>query len=177
MLINNPIKSLETFYGHSLLWISETHQCFFRHEPFILNVYKLCKFLIQAVQLCLLQFSCTHNALLILTLKYAETHSLLQDTHFRWWICRCPPSHPVHSYTDAPDISLFKCLEWAFTHSTCCILSHLIRPKHNLTQFHATSMQRFSPFCLLLCFFTFVLFYLSSFYTNWSELGWKKRVC
>lgn len=35
VLINNPIKSLETFYGHSLLWISETHRCFFRHEPFI----------------------------------------------------------------------------------------------------------------------------------------------
>lgn len=46
-----------------------------------LNVYKLCKFLIQAVQLSLLSFSCTPNTLLILILKYARMHSLLQNTH------------------------------------------------------------------------------------------------
>lgn len=34
---------------------------------------------------------CTHNALLILILKYAGMHSLLQETHLKWWICKCPP--------------------------------------------------------------------------------------
>lgn len=36
---------------------------------------------------------CTHNALLILILKYAAMLIILQDTHFRWQRCRCPPSH------------------------------------------------------------------------------------
>lgn len=35
---------------------------------------------------------CTHNALLILILKYPGMHSLLQETHLKWWICKCPPS-------------------------------------------------------------------------------------
>lgn len=33
--ISNLVKPLETFYSHSLLWISEIHQCYFRREPFI----------------------------------------------------------------------------------------------------------------------------------------------
>lgn len=122
---------------------------------------------------------CTHNALLIPILKYAGMHILLQDTHFRWWICRCPPSYshtPIcqcirHKSIYIHGLCFYKCAIFSLNffffddynfYWTFCILnllSHLIQPIQYNAQFHVAlchTVQGFRCFMFIDCYLNFI---------------------
>lgn len=102
----------------------------------------------------------------------AETHKMhiLNDEYVQYIYLHIA----IHSYTNTPDITLFKHLEWAYSELRV-VFSPTSFDQNTLTHSFLPHQCSKFDFCFTILSFTIFLFYLFSFYTNWFKLHWEKK--